>query len=299
MAKSNYLRYSKNVEDWAIRREITKIILPLNERCGKMKEIWKDINLIPFNETHIISNYGRIKVKKTGRLIKQRFDKDGYYQVNLYCKGLEKTKKVHRLVALTFVDGYKEGLVVNHIDGIKTNNFAENLEWTTISGNTQHAFDNGLEKKGVKHCNAKHYVLYDEKGNIFSQYENTFILEELTNKSRDVLNRNLKENLYEINNIDYNLPVNKKLNSTKEKLITPIALYDDNFNIIGLYSNSQSLQRNTTITRGIIPKLKYNDFYKYKKCGKKYKKIYYLKKISYINFLTTKCSVIDDKLVIE
>lgn len=31
-----------------------------------MKEIWKDINLVPFNETHIISNYGNIKVKKTG-----------------------------------------------------------------------------------------------------------------------------------------------------------------------------------------------------------------------------------------
>lgn len=263
-----------------------------------MKEIWKDINLVPFNETHIISNYGNIKVKKTGRLIKQRLDKDGYYQVNLYCNGLEKTKKVHRLVALTFVDGFKEGLVVNHIDGVKTNNFVGNLEWTTVSGNTQHAYDNGLEKKGKNHSNAIHYALYNN-GDLFSQYENKFILENITGKSRGLLNEKLKDNLKEIETVDYNFPVNKKLNSSSEKLNIPVALYDENYNIIGIYSNSQSLERNTTITRRIFNKLNYNDFYKYKKRSKEYKKIYYLKKINCVDFFTIECDVIDDKLVIE
>lgn len=265
-----------------------------------MEEIWKDVNLVPFNETHMISNYGKVKVKKTGRIIKQRFDKDGYYQVNLYCNGIEKTKKVHRLVALTFLaDEFKESLVVNHIDGVKTNNFVDNLEWTTISGNTQHAYDNNLEGKGVNHAKAKHYALYDNEGNLFSQYENTFILESLTGKSRGVLNKKLKDNLKEITNIDYNLPVNKKLNQSNEVINTPVAIYDDNYNIIGIYSNSQSLQRNTTISRGIFNKIKYNEYYKYKKLGKNYRNYYYLKRINYIDFLTIECDLIDDKLVIE
>lgn len=264
-----------------------------------MNRIWKPINLSPFNKSHLISNYGDIKVIKTGRLLKQRFDKDGYYQVNLYYNGLEVTKKVHRLVALTFLkDDYKEDLVVNHIDGVKTNNYVGNLEWVTISRNTQHAFDMGLESKGVDHCNAKHYILLDNENNLISQYENTFKLEECTGKSRGFLNEILKGNLLEVKDIDYSLPVNKQLNKSDERLFIPILLYDENYNIIGLYSNSQSLEKHTTISRRVIAKVG-NDFYKYKKRGKQYKKIYYIKKINYIDFFIIECDNIDGKLVIE
>ena len=264
-----------------------------------IKEVWKPINLEPFNKSHLISNYGKIKVIKTGRILKQRFDKDGYYQVNLYYQGLELTKKVHRLVALTFLEkGYKDNFVVNHIDGIKTNNFVGNLEWTTVSGNTQHAFDNGLEKKGVEHTNAKHYILFDNNGEVISQYENTFQLENATGKSRTVLNDILKNNLIEIDDINYKLEVNKNLNKSKHPISTPIAVYDDRYNLIGLYSNTGSTEKYTTISRRVS--IKINDgFYKYKKRGKQYKNIYYLKKIDYVDFLIMDCDIIDDKLVIE
>lgn len=264
-----------------------------------MEEIWKPINLEPFNKSHLISNYGKIKIIKTGRILKQRFDKDGYYQVNLYCQGLEVTKKVHRLVALTFLEkGSKDNVVVNHMDGIKTNNFVGNLEWTTVSGNTQHAFDNGLEKKGVEHANAKHYILFDNNGKIISQYENTFQLENATGKSRYTLNNILKNNLVEVDNINYKFEINKNLNKSKYPIATPIAIYDDKYNLIGLYSNTVSMETHTTISRRITGKIN-DDFYKYKKRGKQYKNIYYLKKIDYINFLTMECDIIDDELVIE
>lgn len=267
-----------------------------------MERIWKPINLKPFNKSHLISNYGDIRVIKTNRLLKQRFDKDGYYQVNLYYNGLEVTKKVHRLVALTFLEeDYKEGLVVNHIDGIKTNNFVENLEWTTVSGNTQHAYDNGLEKKGVEHASAKHYVLYNNNGDLISQYENTFKLEDATGRHRGCLIESLKENnnLKEIDSINYELPVNKELNKSNEKINNPIAIYDGELNLIALYSNMSSLERNTTISRHIGRKINENDFYKYKKRGKEFKQIYYLKKIALIDFLTINCNIIDEKLVIR
>lgn len=51
--------------------------------------------------------------------------------------------KIHRLVAYEFVSGFKEDLVVNHIDGDSFNNHYLNLEWCSISQNTKHAILNG------------------------------------------------------------------------------------------------------------------------------------------------------------
>ena len=54
--------------------------------------------------------------------------------------------RVARLVGKYFVEGYDKDLVINHIDGNKSNDVCTNLEWVTISQNTQHAYDNGLVK---------------------------------------------------------------------------------------------------------------------------------------------------------
>lgn len=54
--------------------------------------------------------------------------------------------RVSRLVGKYFVEGYDKNLVINHIDGNKSNDVCTNLEWVTISQNTQHAYDNDLVK---------------------------------------------------------------------------------------------------------------------------------------------------------
>ena len=54
--------------------------------------------------------------------------------------------RVARLVGKYFVEGYDKDLVINHIDGNKSNDVCTNLEWVTISQNTQHAYDNSLVK---------------------------------------------------------------------------------------------------------------------------------------------------------
>lgn len=61
----------------------------------------------------------------------------GYFQVNVANR---RRMSVHRLVAEAFCDGYFDGAYVNHKNGIRTDNRAENLEWCTQSENNKHAF---------------------------------------------------------------------------------------------------------------------------------------------------------------
>lgn len=55
---------------------------------------------------------------------------------------------MHRLVASAFIDKPDGCDIVNHLDGDKTNNRVDNLEWTTVSGNAAHAVEAGL--RGVR-----------------------------------------------------------------------------------------------------------------------------------------------------
>lgn len=105
-------------------------------------EQWKDIE--GYEGYYLISNTGRIKSLLTNReLALSDVNTMGYKRVILY-KPVRKRFFVHRLVAYHFCDGYKDTLVVNHKDGNKQNNNAENLEWVTRSENDLHAFKNGL-----------------------------------------------------------------------------------------------------------------------------------------------------------
>nr|WP_277814256.1 HNH endonuclease signature motif containing protein [Bacillus wiedmannii] len=67
-----------------------------------------------------------------------------YKYVTLYKDGKQKVKEVHRLIAEAFIPNEANKPQVNHINGDKTDNSLNNLEWVTVSENIQHAFDNGL-----------------------------------------------------------------------------------------------------------------------------------------------------------
>lgn len=63
----------------------------------------------------------------------------GYVRVLLYRFGNPSPMWVHRLVAMTFVDGYEPGLEVDHLNGDKADNRASNLQWVTHSENLRRA----------------------------------------------------------------------------------------------------------------------------------------------------------------
>lgn len=120
-----------------------------------MQEIWRPIP--GYEAVYEISNQGRVRSLDrshgkrffNGKTLKCRRGSGGYLYLGLSLSGAQWTVKVHRLVAAAFCEKREGCNVVNHLDGVKTNNYSSNLEWTTNSGNTQHAVCTGLMKHPV------------------------------------------------------------------------------------------------------------------------------------------------------
>lgn len=97
------------------------------------REQWKPIDGFP---NYQVSNKGRVKNIKTGRVLKNVIDSHGYYVVNL---GKGNMRMVHRLIAQAFLPNPDNLPQINHIDENKLNNDVSNLEWVTASQNIKHS----------------------------------------------------------------------------------------------------------------------------------------------------------------
>ncbi len=127
-----------------------------------MTEIWKRVE--GYEGYYEVSNEGRVRSiyriieRKNGipqtikdKLLSMHENDHGYYCLNLSREGSGTIKKIHRLVAETFIPNPGKLPEVNHIDEVKTNNFLDNLEWCTSQHN-------------VEHSQAKHYILISPEG---------------------------------------------------------------------------------------------------------------------------------------
>lgn len=137
---------------------------------GVMMEEWREIPLKELSGRYEVSNYGRIrrvarvsyysdgrKRKLEQKLLTPHVHPKGYMMINLSIGERSVTYKMHRLVAMTFIDNPQGLPEVNHKDENKANNAADNLEWCTHKYNSNYgtrvqriALKNSVSQKGRK-----------------------------------------------------------------------------------------------------------------------------------------------------
>lgn len=134
----------------------------LEDTTAHSGEEWRTVVGYP---DYSISNLGRVRRDTPGRLLKAVVGRIltpspnpyGYLTVSLCLGPIVRTKPIHRLVVLAFLGPSPEGKPhANHIDGVKTNNCLDNLEYCSPAENQRHAARLGLLASGDRSGSRKH-----------------------------------------------------------------------------------------------------------------------------------------------
>jgi len=97
-----------------------------------------------------VSNHGNVRNKTTGRILKGFPDGKGYLMVDLIKNKYRCSHKIHRLVALNFIDNPENKLEVDHINNNKNQNSVSNLRWCTKFENMRNLKKSTKNTSGIK-----------------------------------------------------------------------------------------------------------------------------------------------------
>jgi hypothetical protein len=152
----------------------------VKQKTRTLNEIWKDVP--SFIGILQVSNFGQIKrlqrykkaknnstVYMPEKILKQTVSSYGYYKICISVNNKRHDLLSHRLIAEAFVPNPDSKHQINHINGIKTDNSIENLEWVSLTENIKHAQATGLsavQPKGEANKLSKKLYQYDIFGNL-------------------------------------------------------------------------------------------------------------------------------------
>ena len=167
------------------------------------------------NTPYIIYDDGRCYSLRTNKFLTPQMSVK-YPTYNLTIDGKKKKKKIHRLVAETFLEGQdEEHNIVNHIDGDTHNFKLNNLEWVSANENSKHAHSNGLITKGNQTINKFTYNLPGENWTEVKEWPNYSISSFgriMNNKTKRLLKQTISNNgYYEVNLWKNNKGVTKQI----------------------------------------------------------------------------------------
>ena len=149
-------------------------------------EIWLPIE--GYADNFEVSNVGRVRSRKRKNVIEEQYitlyyDNYKYVMCVLFeplVKGIKRKRwlvKIHRLVAKAFITNSDNKPFVNHINGIKSDNRVENLEWCTATENIRHSYDilkrkpTNLGRFGSEHNQAKQIVQISPEGDLVKVWD--------------------------------------------------------------------------------------------------------------------------------
>ena len=157
-------------------------------------EIWKKH---PDFSNYEFSNKGRIKNVSLNVLMSESCDSDGYVAIGLREGNKRTTKRIHKIIAELFVTNPKPDYynIVNHINSIRNDNRAENLEWTDIKTNVR-------EQDRTLSTLAKSIEYTDKEGNK-KTFESVTEASEYFNISRTTLRYRLKNSIVFRDRVDW------------------------------------------------------------------------------------------------
>ena len=125
--------------------------------------MWKDID--GYEGLYQVSNTGEVMNVRTGKILKAKRDKDGYFEVCL-CKNGKRYFRVHRLVADAFIPNSLNLPQVNHKDENPSNNNASNLEWCSCEYNIN--YGTGIRRRVEKQ--SKPILQYTKSGELVREW---------------------------------------------------------------------------------------------------------------------------------
>lgn len=149
-------------------------------------------NVLPINGRYAISDTGDVLDLFKNRLVGQYMSK-GYLVTSLSLgHRVRKNYGVHRLVALTWRDPPEDWvtLQVNHLDGDKSNNVKDNLEWCSCKENIEHALCNGLVPR------VKDVIVYDHRNRKLTIFKHSGKAREATGISSSAIHARLSTKNY-------------------------------------------------------------------------------------------------------
>lgn len=176
-----------------------------------------EIKWIEFRPGYEISNFGDCRRTSVSIIDKRGFKKTLGPKVlrrNYYSNGYQfygianKGRLVHRIVASAFIPNPDNKRCVNHIDGDKTNNCVDNLEWVTYSENHQHAYrtlgriSHWKGRSGVLHGKSKPVNKLDSDGNVINKFNSGREAAIHEGKALGAVNKAIREG-YKINGYQF------------------------------------------------------------------------------------------------